>query len=71
MKENVGKTDAAIRLILGIALFVVAALVSAQPALSLVAALAGIVMAATALTRKCPLYTFTGLNTCREHHPQL
>jgi len=70
MTENVGKGDAAIRFILGIALFVVAAFVSALPALSLVAALGGIVMAATALTRKCPLYTLFGLDTCKQQHPQ-
>lgn len=68
MVENVSKTDAAIRLTFGVALFVVAALVSAWPALSLLAALGGIVMAATALTRKCPLYSWFGLDTCRPQH---
>lgn len=64
MTENVGRTDSTIRLLLGIGLFVLAAFLNPYPVLSLVAALAGVIMAGTALTKKCPLYSLFGIDTC-------
>ncbi|MBI4419892.1 MAG: DUF2892 domain-containing protein [Gemmatimonadetes bacterium] len=64
MQQNVGTTDAAIRWALATILFVLSIVFNASPWLSLGFAVAALVMVATALTRKCPLYTATGLNTC-------
>ena len=64
MLDNVGKSDAAVRLVAGILLFILAAVLNATPVPSLLAALGGIVMAGTALTRKCPLYGLLGISTC-------
>lgn len=69
MMDNVGKPDAVIRLVAGAVLFVVAAIFNATPLISLLAALAGIVMVGTALTRKCPLYAILGLTTCPRERP--
>lgn len=70
MIENVGRADGVIRLLVGFTLFVLAAILNATPALSLLAALAGIVMVGTALTRRCPLYALFGIDTCPHHRPR-
>lgn len=71
MVPNVGKADGGIRLVVGVALFILAALLAPAPLVSLLAALAGVVLIGTALTRRCPLYALLGLDTCPgRHHPQ-
>ena len=71
MQANVGKVDAVIRGSLAVVCLLVAVMVSQQPLASLGAALCAIVLAATALTRHCPLYELLGRST-RAHpsHPQ-
>jgi hypothetical protein len=56
MYANVGATDARVRWALAAVLFAVAIAFNASPVITLVAALAALVMAGTALTRSCPLY---------------
>lgn len=71
MGANVGRIDAWIRGALSIVFLVLAAVFSAQPLVSLVAALLALLLAATALTRSCPLYTILGMSTRARHsHPQ-
>ena len=69
MIANVGTTDRAFRLVLGVAL-IAAALLSGGAvfdgaALKYGAVVVGIVMLATATFRFCPLYTVLGVKTCR------
>ena len=69
MIANVGTTDRAFRLVLGVAL-IAAALLSGWgafdgAALKYGAVVVGIVMLATATFRFCPLYTLLGVKTCR------
>lgn len=63
MKSNVGNTDAVIRGIIAIAGFALAVIFNSSPIPSLVFAFIGLVMAGTALTRSCPLYTLLGFDT--------
>jgi Inner membrane protein YgaP-like, transmembrane domain len=56
MYTNVGATDARVRWALAIVLFAIAIVFNASPVITLVAAMAALVMAGTALTRSCPLY---------------
>lgn len=65
MLDNVGTPDSVIRLVAGILLFFIAALLNATPVPSLLAALGGVTLTGTALTRKCPLYALVGISTCR------
>ena len=58
------RPDAAVRWVLAVAFILVAAFYSAQPLVSLAAALAALIMAGTALTRTCPLYRIFGISTC-------
>jgi predicted permease len=68
---NVGKADAWIRGALSVVFLVLAAVFSADPLISLVAALLALLLAATGLTRACPLYTLLGVSTsARRSHPQ-
>ena len=69
MIANVGTTDRAFRLVLGVAL-IAAALLSGGgafdgAALKYGAVVVGIVMLATSTFRFCPLYTVLGVKTCR------
>ena len=68
MERNVGRLDATLRLIAAAALFGVSLVFNASPAISLVSALAALVLAATALSGRCPAYTLLGLSTC-PHDP--
>lgn len=63
MKSNVGNIDAVIRGFVAIAGFALAVIFNASPLASLVFAFIGLVMAGTALTRSCPLYTLLGFDT--------
>ena len=71
MRTNVGKADAVIRGSLAVAFLLVAVVMSREPIVSLAAALCAILLAATALTRHCPVYALLGRST-RAHpsHPQ-
>jgi hypothetical protein len=54
------------RLAVAAALFGVSLLFNTSPGISLVSALAALVLAATALSGRCPLYTLLGITT----HPR-
>ena len=62
MHANVGATDAKVRWALAVVFFVVAIAFNGSPVITLVAALAALVMAGTALTRSCPLYQLLGIH---------
>jgi hypothetical protein len=63
MQANVGRIDAWIRGALSVVFLILAAVFSAQPVVSLVAALVALVFAATALTHSCPLYSLLKFDT--------
>jgi hypothetical protein len=62
MYTNVGARDARVRWALAAVFFAVAIAFNASPAITLVAALAALLMAGTALTRSCPLYRLLGIH---------
>ena len=55
--SNVGRTDAAIRMMLGVALLGIAAAVNQRPLLALGSGFLAVVLLGTGLFRVCPLYT--------------
>lgn len=68
MTHNVGSTDRALRLVLGVVLLALTwiapmAVFHGTFAVTL-ATIVGLVMIGTALFRFCPLYRVLGLNTC-------
>ncbi len=68
MTHNVGTTDRALRLVLGVVLLALTwiapmAVFHGTLAVTL-ATIVGLVMIGTALFRFCPLYRVLGLNTC-------
>ena len=63
MKVNVGRAEAGIRLAVSVTLLVVAAVLNSSPLIALVAAVVAVLLAASALTRRCPLYMFLGMQT--------
>lgn len=68
MPRNVGTTDRAARLVLGLVLLALPLLTgfaAGTPWLWWAALVVGLVMLATAATRVCPLYTLLGVRTCR------
>lgn len=69
MKANVGGTDAIIRWALAIIFFGLAIAFNSAPAIALVTALLALVMAATALTKVCPIYNVLGVDTARHERP--
>lgn len=62
--RNVGSTDAGIRLVVGLGLLVLAAVLNARPFLALAAAAIATLVLGTALTRSCPVYVALGITTC-------
>lgn len=64
MVKNVGRADAIIRALLALVFAGMALVFSGQLVVSLIAALAAVVMLGTALTGRCPLYAALGLTTC-------
>jgi hypothetical protein len=64
MTENMGSRDRTLRIVLAIGLGVVAVLLAQDLRYALPAALAAVVLAGTALTSRCPLYTVLGISTC-------
>ena len=69
MKPNVGSADATIRWTLAIIFFGLAIAFNSAPLIALVTALLALIMAATALTKVCPLYTALGFDTARHVTP--
>ena len=70
MDANVGKTDAVVRWMLAAVLFGISIVFNDYVLLSFFAAGAALVLAATALTRRCMFYSLIGLDT-RGHRPLL
>ena len=62
MHTNVGATDAKVRWALAVVFFAAAIAFNGSPVITLVAALAALEMAGTALTRSCPLYRLLGIH---------
>ncbi|HEU5260845.1 MAG TPA: DUF2892 domain-containing protein [Gemmatimonadales bacterium] len=56
MKQNVGPVDAAIRVMVGFVLIILAAWYNSAPLPALGLALLGLFVVGTALNRSCPLY---------------
>ena len=72
MHANVGRVDGCIRGCLAVALLVFAVLFNEELLISLGAALAALLLAATVLTRHCPIYDLLKLSTrSQQSHPQL
>jgi hypothetical protein len=69
MHTNVGATDAKVRWALAAVFFAVAIAFNASPAITLIAALAALLMAGTALTRSCPLYRLLGIHAATPKIP--
>ncbi len=69
MQTNVGAVDAWIRGALAVAFLIVAAVSTGRLAVSLIAALLALLLAATALTRSCPLYTLLRIGTKAQPSP--
>jgi hypothetical protein len=63
IERNVGRLDATLRLGLAIAFFAISLAYNASPAISLLAALAALLMAGTALSGRCPAYSLFRINT--------
>lgn len=64
MKKNIGKSDRLIRLVLAAVLAGLVAADFISGTLSLVALVAAVILAATALLNFCPLYRLLGIQTC-------
>ena len=69
MTTNLGTTDRAFRLILGIALiaapFVSGLAMFGSTAVTAISVIAGVVMIATSAMKFCPLYRIFGIRTCK------
>ena len=63
MQENLGRTDTVIRLAVSMTLLFVAAVFNSNPTIALVAAVIAVVLATSALTKRCPLYALLGIPT--------
>ena len=71
MHANIRRVDGCIRGGLAVAFLITAVVFSAQLLISLAAALAALLFAATALTQHCPLYDLLKLSTrAHQSHPQ-
>ncbi|MAX79117.1 MAG: hypothetical protein CL843_02960 [Crocinitomicaceae bacterium] len=64
MKKNVGVRDKSIRMILALALALVAALVELPDVMRYVLLGLATIFLVTGFTRRCPLYLITKTNTC-------
>jgi len=64
---NIGKTDRIARLVIGLGLIATVlftGLISASSAIGIIAIIVGVVLAATAAIKFCPLYRLLGMRTC-------
>ena len=68
MTHNVGTTDRALRLIVGVVLlaltWIAPIAIFHSTAAVVIATVVGLVMVGTALFRFCPMYSLLGKNTC-------
>jgi hypothetical protein len=64
MECNVGTTERAIRLILGAALIITAAVVPMATSATVLAGAAGAIAILTGMVGFCPLWKAAGINTC-------
>lgn len=64
MQINVGKTDRIIRLTLATALFMLGFMGPWNIWVSAVLVIIGIVMLVVGITRKCPIFSILGWNSC-------
>ena len=67
--RNVGAADAAIRILIGIALLMVAAVLNNRPFVALGAGALAVLVLGTGLTQSCPLYVALGFNTADAAKP--
>lgn len=69
MTANLGNIDRAVRLVIGLLLFVAPLLnmpaIWSSAVLAYVSMGVGVVLALTALVRFCPLYRIIGISTCK------
>jgi hypothetical protein len=65
MVRNVGKSDAGIRWFLAVVFFATSIAFNSSLTVSLIAALFGLIMVATALTRTCPMYSILRISTAK------
>ncbi len=71
MHANVGRVDGCIRGGLALAFLITAVVFNEQLVISLAAAFAALLFAATALTHRCPLYDLLKLSTrAHQSHPE-
>ena len=71
MHANVGRVDGCVRGSLAVAFLITAVVLNEQLLISLAAAFAALLFAATALTHHCPLYDLLKLSTrAHQSHPQ-
>lgn len=66
--KNIGRIDAGIRIALGLAFLGLAAVVNARPFLAIAAAVVGLGLLGSGLSRFCPLYTVIGVSTGPRPH---
>lgn len=64
MTQNVGGADGAVRILAGVALFVLGFLHILTGTLAIVAYIAGGLAIVTGVVRFCPLWSIFGINTC-------
>lgn len=65
MEKTVGKTDKAIRIIIGIILLIIAFAFPVGTAWTVILIILGIIALITAISGFCPLYSLLGINTCK------
>ena len=69
MNENVGTVDRALRVVIGISL-VLAGWLGSGGALGIILFVIGLVLLATGLLSRCPIYSVANLNTVEEDDPR-
>jgi len=68
MEKNVGSLDAMLRVVMGLALLIVATVVAPAWVLSVAAVAIALVLLYTALSERCPLYRVFHWSTRHEPH---
>lgn len=63
--HNVGRMDAAIRMLIGCGLIAIAIGLNLGPFVELGMGALAVLVFGTGLVRSCPLYVLFGINTCR------
>ncbi len=65
MKANIGTTDKALRISLGLILIMTAILVSASIAIKVILIITGIIALSTSIIGICLMYRLIGITTCK------